>query len=1119
MEDAYHILIGKLDEFIRKYYRNQIIRGVLYAISTLVAFYLLLNVVEYFAYFPTGVRAAMFWSFILINAVIIIKYIGIPVFRLFKIGKRLSHEQAAGVIGKHFGEVRDMLLNVLQLNKLRSDLPTRTDLLEAAISQKIAKLRPVPFTEAIDLSKNKKYLKYALPPVLILLVVLVTAPSMITGPSGRILDYTTFYERPAPFEFSILNAKMEAVQDEEFVLDVKLTGSEIPDEVSIVIGEAKYRLSKENITLFHYTFKNLRKDTEFYLIADEFRSKNYTLNVVARPMVVSFELSLEYPAYLGKKNEVIENSGDMVVPQGTKISWRIHTRDTRKVTFRFGDKSTVVNPIGAETFIYSMVFRESQSYSIKTQNEFFGNRDSMQYVISVIADQYPGIDVEAFKDSVYDKRLYFSGNIHDDYGCSALKFKYKLLNKGENTGADVPYEFQTVSIQGGTTQQQFYYFFDLNTLNIEPGDEVEYFFEVWDNDGVNGHKSTRSQRMVFKAPTLDELENETEKSNEQIKQKMEDAIRQSQELQRELEKMDKKLTDKKALNWQEKKQIQDLLDKQQNLQLEIEQMKLQNQEKNIREQEYKTIDPEILEKQKQLEKLFNEVMTDEMKEMFKKLQEMIDKLEKKDVKDMLEKMQLTNEDMKKELDRNLELFKQLEFDKKLTETIEKLDKLAQEQDKLALESKNDKADSEELQQKQDTLNKKFENLRKDLDALEKQNSELEKPTNLQNTDSKEGEIQQKMQESSDQLDKGKKPGASKSQESAADQMQELSEQLKKMQEENENEQAGEDIQALRQILENLVHVSFTQEANMNELKTIQLTDPRYVKLMEKQRQLKDQMKMIGDSLYALSKRNPMLESFVNREMSSIEDNMKNAIESLHNRTAPATAIYQQYVMTSVNNLALMLAESLKQMQDQQKKESNSQCKKGNCKKPGKGQGKPSATTMKQMQEQLNKQMKQLKEQMEGKNPGPGKQGNGQSMSEQLARLAAQQEALRQMLQEYGEEDKANGGKNSGNIAEMMREMEQTEQDLVNKMITNETLKRQQDILTRLLESEKAEKERELDEKRESNEVKNQNYSNPNEFFQYKRLKQQDTELLKTVPPALNSFYKQKVNEYFYNFVE
>jgi hypothetical protein len=106
----------------------------------------------------------------------------------------------------------------------------------------------------------------------------------------------------------------------------------------------------------------------------------------------------------------------------------------------------------------------------------------------------------------------------------------------------------------------------------------------------------------------------------------------------------------------------------------------------------------------------------------------------------------------------------------------------------------------------------------------------------------------------------------------------------------------------------------------------------------------------------------------------------------------------------------------------------------------------------------------------------------------------------------------NKGKNpGGDIADMM---EQTEKDIVNKQISNETMKRQQEILTRLLESEKAEKEREQDEQRKSNEAKNENLSNPAQFLEYKRLKEKEMELLNTVPPSLTPYYKEKVNNYF-----
>jgi hypothetical protein len=395
---------------------------------------------------------------------------------------------------------------------------------------------------------------------------------------------------------------------------------------------------------------------------------------------------------------------------------------------------------------------------------------------------------------------------------------------------------------------------------------------------------------------------------------------------------------------------------------------------------------------------------------------------------------------------------------------------------------------------------------------------LENPKELKNTDDKENSIQQQMSNSSDQLQKNKNSGASQSQQKAGEEMKELADELQKMKDEMEEEEYEEDINSLRQILENLVKVSFSQEDIMNQLMKVNLNDPRFVQLMDNQKELKDDIAMIKDSLFALSKRQPMIQGFVNKEISEIDDNTKKILDALHDRTVHSATSYQQYVMTSVNNLALMLSETLQQMQaKQQECNSKKSCKGSKCKKPGNG-SKPSAGTMKKLQDNINKKIGELKKQIEGKKPGAIGQGQ-QFISEQLARLAAEQEALRKMLQQYGEEDKKEGGKNSGNISEMLKDMEQTEQDLVNKAISDATLKRQQEIITRLLESEKAERERELDEKRESNEAKNQEYSNPNEFFKYNRIKSKELELLKTVPPTLKSFYKQKVNEYFYNFAE
>jgi hypothetical protein len=333
-----------------------------------------------------------------------------------------------------------------------------------------------------------------------------------------------------------------------------------------------------------------------------------------------------------------------------------------------------------------------------------------------------------------------------------------------------------------------------------------------------------------------------------------------------------------------------------------------------------------------------------------------------------------------------------------------------------------------------------------------------------------------------------------------------------MQEEMEQEGEGEDMEAMRQILDNLVKISFDQEAVMKQLDVVSTTNPKYLQIIQKQKNLNDDLKIVADSLYALSKRQAAIEPFILREMTAVENNMDDAVSQLNSRAVAPARTKQQYAMTSVNNLALMLSESLKQMQ-QNMQSSGSGKSSSKCNKPKPGEGK--MKSMRQLQEQMNKQMQQMKEGM----PQPGKQGSqGQKqMSEKFARMAAQQEALRQQMQEYGQEMQKDGTGMDKGLKEMMQQMEQTETDLVNKRLNIETLKRQQDIVTRMLESEKAEQQRELDQKRESEEAKDIFYNNASKYLEYNKLKDKETELFRTVPPGLKPFYKSKVNAYFLSF--
>jgi len=176
----------------------------------------------------------------------------------------------------------------------------------------------------------------------------------------------------------------------------------------------------------------------------------------------------------------------------------------------------------------------------------------------------------------------------------------------------------------------------------------------------------------------------------------------------------------------------------------------------------------------------------------------------------------------------------------------------------------------------------------------------------------------------------------------------------------------------------------------------------------------------------------------------------------------------------------------------------------------------SMSQMRQMQQQLSKQLDQMKAMM-GKQPGPKSGQGNEQMSEQLAKMAAQQSYIRQMMQQT--QDQSTQNKGAGQLGNMAEEMNKIEEDIVNKQITDATLQRQENLVKHLLDYEKAEKTKGQEPDFQSHVAKNQFFGNPNPFFQYNSQKSKQNELLKTVSPDFNSFYKEKVSDYFNSFQE
>lgn len=1130
--NSYDILIAKLDEFIRKYYKNRLIRGAIYTIGILVVALLAAAVLEYYSRLNSVWRGILFFAWLGLTGYVLVRFIFIPLSKLYRIGEVISYEQASQIIGNHFPDVKDKLLNTLQLKHSEETHAAQSALIQASINQKIGELQPVPFKSAINLKTNYKYLKYALIPVLLLVVVLFTNSRIITEGTNRIVNYNTFFEREAPFEFDIQNGDLEAMQNEDFDLELKVTGEELPAEVYLEIDGNRFKMEKKDKLNFGYTFKNLQKNTEFRFYASEFYSKENTLKVVAKPFVSGFKATLVYPPYLGKNQEEVENAGDLTLPVGTVVKWDFSTRNTEQLDVKFKDTLFQIEPLSGNRFQFSRRFLQGNYYIVKAANKEVRSKDSVLYNINVIPDAYPSIKVQETQDSLSTKLTYFTGEASDDYGIRKITFNYKFLKSEDPAKLRMGMQSKVIPSSGGA-DRQFYHIWDLAQINLQPAEELEYYFEVFDNDGVNGSKSTKSLVKTFRAPTLKEVEADIAKSSEAIKDKMKEAMEQTKKIDKQIRDLQKKLVEKKNLSWEDKQQIEDLLKKQRELQKQMEELKTENLEKSVKESEYKKQDQELLDKQKELDKLFDEVFTDEMKEMLKQLEQLMKQENKDQLKEELDKMELNTKDANKQLDRMLEVYKQMELEKKLNESLDKLEELSDKQEKLADETKENKGPEknpekqEELQQKQEDLNKEFEDLKKDFEKVEELNKDLEKPHELgmEEKDEKMEEIEKEMEQSGDDLEKKDNEGAEKKQRDAAKKMKEMQKKMENQMQQEEKEKHVEDYNTLREILDNLIELSFEQEEVMENLGSVTTYNPQLVELTQRQRKMKDDARIIEDSLLALSKRVVQMRTYINREVGEMNANMNKSIDALGKRQVSLGRSYQQYTMTNLNNLAVMLSEVLKNMQEQMQGQQGKPGKDNNARK--KKSKKEQLGKMSEMQKQLERQLKEMKEKMksEGKQKGDGKGKNGKGKGEQgeggtptskeWAQMAAQQEALRRKLNELEKQLKQEG--NQGKLGDLQKTqdlMEEVEKDLVNKKLTIETLKRQQEILTRLLDHERAEKERETDKERKSNEGKELERKLPPSVEEYLKKKNKEQELLKTIPPSLREYYKNKTREYF-----
>jgi len=1077
---------SKLKAYKQKYYLGLLLKGIITTLILLSSIVIFSSVLEYTLWMNSWLRGILLFSIIAILFYIGYKNIILPLIFITNVARGISDDDAAKQLGKLFPSISDQLLNFIQLQRIEGN----NDLVQASLQQRNISFENFDFSSSINLKYSVTSGKYLLLLVAIILFIYLWNPNVLISGSERIINFQESYAPVAPFDFTVQNEKLLAFENEDFLLQIKLTGNSFPKDLYLIDGTRKIKMRASGNQLYEYNFEKIKVKKDFYLEAAGFRSKQYKLIIVSRPSLINFDVRLNFPAYIKRKQETLSNTGNLRVPEGTKATWQLLTDNTQRVDFIFENNVLPENIklIDNQYVTYNKTLLDNSIYSIRLHNDFGSNIEGLKYTIDVIADEQPTINLNAFQDTTLYSFISLGGNIADDYGLTKLKLYYTI---------DSNHEYQSISIpiDLDQSQQSYFYQWSFDSTLMANGKTLKYYLQIWDNDKLHGNKSTKTGVYTLKIPSKKQVKQKMKEASQKAEKNINKTLEEAQDLKKKLEDAEERLKGKKELTWQDESLLKDIIKKKEALNKALEKLREENKLNTLQQKRFTEQNKKLAEKAEQLQQLMDELLDEETKQLYEELQKLLEEQQDVDqIQNLMEQINNKENNLEKELERTLELFKKMKFDYEINEKINELNQLKKNQEKLKEDTGNKETNNDELLNQQEQIEENFNEIKEDLKELEKLGEELKNPENLPDQEKLFDEIQEAFNEAKENIEKQKSKQAKKAQEEISKKMNDTAKELEQMMAGMEMMQQQENLDNLRDIVHNLLKLSFDQEEIMNAFREVDQSDPRFVELSQQQINLKGNSEIIKDSLESLSNRVFQIKSFVTRELNDMNSHMDASAYAIKERKKNDAVSKQQFAMTSMNNLALLLDDVLEQMQQQMS---------DGMGKPSPGQKKNETPGLSELQQQLNKKIEDLKK--------SGK--SGRQLSEDLAQMAAEQERIRKALEDAQEKfNENNGGEMPGNgISE---KMEETEIDLVNKEITNETIKRQREILSRLLEAEGALREKELDQEREAESAKEIDNIVPKAFEEYFKMKEMEIELLKTIPPKLYPYYKNEVNDYF-----
>lgn len=1104
------VISTKLNQLRRLHHRNQLLRGLGLLLLLAASAWLAFGVLEGFTWMPVAMRTAFVVLVLLACGYVLVRYVCIPGLQYAGVVHGVTNEELASMVGRHFPQVQDKLLNLLQLQQWgQSD----SALVLAAIQSKTQTLQTLPFGVVIDYDRTLSLFRWLLIPAFSIAVLFLVLPEWMGDASYRLAHFSEPFFPPPPFTVTVRNHPATMVAGESATIDFSVSGKDKSATLYVFVQQGneparRYDVKKKGAEDYSFDFVSPTAGFGYSIGNELYRTPVYYTKVVQRPAIDNFYLSITPPAYTRLPAQTLATEvGDFEAPIGSRIQWHVKHKDVVQQTEVQDNKGAIkmeladdgMAAVGHTYLLHDLRYR----FAMKNK-QGFENNDSIFYLAKVIPDKAPTVTL-LNQGTEYivpvDGRIVMKINGLDDYGFTKLALQYRITQSDLGTVADSTKLLMVTAPLGTGNEFTHLYEGNVRDMGLQPGDVAECNFVAWDNDGVAGPKRGESAtfRLVF--ATKEVAFNKLEESQSAATSTLDELVKQSKAISKEIERLKRELLDKKSISAEDKAQLQNLESLEKELAKKMDDARKQLEKSLETARQNQLLNKQTERKLQDIKELTKppELQDPEMQEFLKQMRDRSNLMDKKLMNHQLQKLQQNNEMLRQNAERIQELFKQWKADQKLEKVLEQTRNLEARQELLQqnTERARNKENYENLKQKQEDLKADQQNLQQEMAKLQELKEQTRRPDKevLDSLRSKLMSMDQAMDEAADQLSKQRKKEAAQKQQQIQKQLEQVAERLAQMQEDNEREQQAENYEDLRNLLENLLKLSFDQEALRNSVQSIRANDPSVDRKCQEQSRLKDEMRLVEDSLNALSKRVVEIQEKVLEEVRQINGSMDNSLELLTSRNLGRAVTEQHLAMTSLNTLANMLTEALRSMQQSMKQRKGQQ---GGKNKPNPMQiGMP---LLLPMQQGLNQSLEQLMQ-------------DGEKSSEQFQQAAQQQEQIRQRLQELYGNLKEQGRQGLTPLQKAMQEMEQSESELRKGALTKELLQRQQQILNRMLDYDKALREREMEERRESQTGKEDGQRTPVTDKVEDETERQLRDQLYRRRLQYNSFYQRLTDEY------